>query len=427
MGITRRGFMGGVGAAAGAGLGMGWGGSLEAALASFEGASPEAVAADEDFWSVIQEAYTVDRGLINLNNGGVSPSPRIVQEAHVRYQAQSNEAPSYTMWRLLEPRKELVRQKLGRLAGTDPEQIAITRNATESLDTVIFGLDLEPGDEIVSTTQDYPRMVNAWRQREQRDGVVFRQVTLPMPCEDSGPIVDAFREAITERTKVLHFCHVINLTGAILPVREIAALAEGRDIQVIVDGAHSFGHFEFDIPSLGGDYFGTSLHKWLCAPFGTGLLWMKKERIAPLWPLLAHTEAHSEDIRKFEQTGTYPVPIPLAIGEAVEFHERIGSARKEARLRYLRDYWVERLRDLPGFRLHTSLDPERSCGIATFELEGIAPNDLNRKLLQDHKIVLTGIDHEDFRGTRVSPHVYTSPRELDIFVDAVRRVAENGI
>ncbi len=427
MGMTRRGFIESFGAA----TALGWTASPASAAPGpwpeLEGRSVEDVARDEDFWAVIQAAYPVDRALINLNNGGVSPSPRTVQEALRRDLAYSNGAPSYTMWRHLEPRKELVRQRLARLAGAPAEEIAITRNATESLDTVIFGLNLEPGDEVLTTDQDYPRMINAWRQRELRDGIVLRQISIPTPPPSREAIVSAFRAGLSERTKVVHLCHMINLTGTLLPVREIADLVRGRDVQVIVDGAHSFAHIDFAIPDLGVDYFGASLHKWLSAPIGTGLLWVRSKRIGPLWPLFAHTEASSTDIRKLEQIGTYPVPIPLAISEAIQFQEQIGTARKEARLRFLRDYWVDRLQDLEGFCLHTSRDPGLSGGIATFELVGVPVRDLGAYLLTKHQIITTGINHPQFSGLRISPHVYTSLRELDHFVAAVRTAAQDGI
>jgi len=397
------------------------------------------VARDEDFWYPVQQAYTTNRAMINLNNGGVSPSPLKVQQALNRYYELANQAPAYTMWRLLEPGKELVRERLARLAGCTPEEIAITRNASESLETIIQGIELEPGDEVLTTNQDYPRMLTTWRQRQQREGIVLKELAFEAPLSSKEAFVQRFREEITPKTKVIMLCQVVFLNGQILPVRAICDLAHQHGIPVIVDGAHAFAHLAYDIPSLGCDYFGTSLHKWLCAPFGTGLLYVRKERIPSLWPLFADADPHRDDIRKFEEIGTHPCPIPLSIGEAVQFHEGIGSERKEARLRYLKNYWAERLHDLPRVRLQTSLAPEQSCAIATMEIEGIEPGDLANHLFSKHRIFVTSIDHpvhpdlsqakydRPYRGIRVTPHVYTTLRELDIFVDAVHAIVRDGI
>src|SRR5437868_271957 len=345
-------------------------GGISRILAATRGVtdSPEAIAKDETFWREIQQAFTVDRSLINLNNGGVSPSPRVVQEALVRHLAYSNEAPVHTMWRVLEPQIETVRQRLARHFGCDPEELAITRNASESLEICIFGLNLKPGDEVLTTNQDYPRMLNAWRQRERREGIKLNTISFPVPPPSLDDLYSRFERAITPRTRVIHFCHITNLTGQIFPVKRICQLGRERGIEVIVDGAHAFAHFPFTHADLDCDYYGTSLHKWLLAPHGTGFLYVRKSKIKNLWAVMASEERNDDNIRKFEEIGTHPAANHNAIAEALTFHEGIGAERKAARLRYLFHRWAKRLDGQPGVRLLTSYDPQQSCGLANISL-----------------------------------------------------------
>jgi selenocysteine lyase/cysteine desulfurase len=318
--------------------------SWNSAAQKINGLSPEAAAADEDYWSVVQQGYSVDSNLIILNNGGVSPSPRVVQEAVERYNKLSNQGPSYYMWRILDQGREPLRQKLAVLAGCSPEEIAINRNASEALNTVIYGLDLKQGDEVIGTKQDYPNMIQAYKQRALREGIVYTQLSFSFPIENDAEIVDAFEKAITPKTKLIHVTHIINWIGQIMPVKKICAMAKKHGIEVIVDGAHSFGLLDFKIPELGCDYFGTSLHKFLSAPIGSGMLWIKKEKIEKIWPLLCNSEPRSADIRKFETLGTRSFPIEQGIGEAVNFQNAIGSKRKEERIRYLKNYWAGKVK-----------------------------------------------------------------------------------
>ncbi|MFQ5889294.1 MAG: aminotransferase class V-fold PLP-dependent enzyme [Gemmatimonadota bacterium] len=399
---------------------------IAAELAARPGA-PDQVAADEDFWDEVARAFTVDRSLINLNNGGVSPSPAFVQDAMKRHLDYSNQAPVYTMWRVLEPQREGVRARLAREWNTDAEEIALTRNASESLQICQFGFDLEPGDEILTTNQDYPRMITTFEQRERRQGVVLRQISIPTPAEDTAEVVRRFEEAVTRRTRLILMCHMINLTGQILPVRDVVRMARARGIPVIVDGAHALAHFDFKISDLDCDYYSTSLHKWLFAPHGTGLLYVRRDKIVDLWPLMAASEEMDEDIRKFEEIGTHPAANYLAIAEALTFHQGIGGKRKEARLIYLRDYWARRLLERDRVRLHTSLKPGFACGIATVEIEGIEPGALAAWLWEKHRILSTPITHDEFRGLRISPSVYTTLEELDRFVEVMDLVIRHGL
>ncbi|MEK6253285.1 MAG: aminotransferase class V-fold PLP-dependent enzyme, partial [Gemmatimonadales bacterium] len=375
----------------------------------------------------VARAFTVDRSLVNLNNGGVSPAPGYVQEAMKRHLDYSNEAPVYTMWRILEPQREAVRERVAREWGVDAEEIAFTRNASESLQAVQFGIDLEPGDEVLTTSQDYGRMVTTFQQRERREGIVLKQFPIPVPAEDPAEIVRLFEERITPRTRLILMCHMINLTGQILPVREVVAMARRHDVRVIVDGAHALAHFDFKISDLECDNYSVSLHKWLFAPHGTGLLYVRKERIADIWPLMAAPEGMNDNIRKFEEIGTHPAAPYLAIAEALTFHQGIGGKRKEARLVYLRDSWVDRLLAHDRVRLHTSLKPGLACGIACVEIEGVDPGELTSWLFRQHRIIVTPIKHDEFQGIRVSPSVYTTPEEINRFIDAMQHVVNEGL
>lgn len=382
-------------------------------------------ARDEDFWASVRLAYTVSPTLVNLNNGGVSPQPLVVQEALDRYTRLANEAPSYYMWRTLEANREPLRQELARLAGCSPEELAIVRNTTEALDIAIMGMDLKAGDEVVLTKQDYPNMVHAWKQREKREGIVLKWANFELPIENERDLVRGFLDQFTERTKVVHITHMINWVGQILPSRKIAEEARKRGVRVLIDGAHSFAQVDYKIPDLGGDYFGTSLHKWLCAPFGTGLLYVKKERIRDLWALTPNhlIGPESDDIRKFEGLGTRSIPHEMAIAHALDFHNAIGTARKEARLRFLKDYWTERAAKMPGVRIHTPIKPEFSCALALFSVDGWKPADVASQLESKHKIHVVAIDWENIHGVRVTPHVYTSKRDLDRLLAGIEDIA----
>lgn len=400
--------------------------SWEAAAKKLTGLSPEAVAADEDYWSVIQQSFTVNSNLIILNNGGVSPSPRIVQEAVERYNRLSNEGPSYYMWRILDQGREPLRQKLAILAGCSPEQIAVNRNATEALNTVIYGLELKAGDEVIGTKQDYPNMINAYRQRAQREGIVYTQLNFNFPIENDEEIVSAFERAITPKTKLLHITHVINWVGQILPVRKISQMAHRHGVEVIVDGAHSFGLIDFKIPDLECDYFGTSLHKFLSAPIGSGMLWIRKEKIEKIWPLVCNDKPRSADIRKFETLGTRSFPIEQGIGEAVNFQNAIGSKRKEDRIRYLKNYWAQRVKDIPKVKIHTSFKPEYSCAICGVSIDGMTPGEVDSALFTNYKIHTVGIVWENISCVRITPHVYTRLQDLDKLVMAIEEIAKKG-
>jgi selenocysteine lyase/cysteine desulfurase len=401
---------------------------LDRALQEVAHLTADELAADEDFWYYIQQSFTVNPGIINLNNGGVSPAPRTVQDAMKRYYDLSNEAPSYYMWRVLDQGREPLRRNLARLAGCDAEEIAINRNSSEGLETIIFGLQLKAGDEVVAARQDYPNMINAYKQREKRDGIKMVWINLELPSEDEEYLVQQYVKAFTARTKVVHITHIINWNGQILPVKRIAQEAHKRGIEVVVDGAHSFAHFKFSVPDLDADYFASSLHKWLYAPIGSGLLYVKKDKISKIYPLFATSDDPLKpDIRKFEALGTRPFFIEQAIGKAIEFHEMIGSERKEKRLHYLKNYWMEKVKDLPGVKLNTSLHPRWGCAIGNIGITGKKPGELDGFLFNQYKIHSVGIEWENINGVRITPNVYTSTRDLDMLVEGIKAfVKKNG-
>lgn len=388
---------------------------------------PERAAQDEDFWSGIARSFTQDRTLVNLNNGGVSPSPLTVQNSVKRWLDHANSQPPALSLLGFHPEIETVRERLARTFGADAEEIAITRNASESLVTCEMGFDLQAGDEIVTSTQDYPRMITAFRQRERREGVKLVQVRLPVPAEDDAEVVRLFEAAITPRTKLLLICHMINLTGQILPVEPIVAMAARHGVPCIVDGAHALAQLDFKLSDLHCDYYGSSLHKWLFAPHGTGLLYVRREKIAGLWPLIGAEDKQTADIRKFEEIGTHPLANYLGIADALDFHEQLGPARKLARLRWLRDRWAQRLLQNERVKLHTSLDPRWSGGIATVQVTGLETSKLQQWLWNRHRILVTGIVHPEFEGLRVSPSVYTMPDEVDRFAEAIEQAIRSGI
>jgi isopenicillin-N epimerase len=397
------------------------------ASAGVGGATPETLAADEDFWAEIQQAFEVDRSLVNLNNGGVCPSPKVVQDALHRYLEYSNTAPVYSMWQVLEPQIEGVRQRLARSFGCDPEELAITRNASEALEIAQLGIDLDPGDQVLTTDQDYGRMLTTWDQRARRERIVIRKVSFPDPPPSMDYLVDMFARAMTPKTRVLHFCHITNLSGQIFPVRDICRMARSRGIRhIIVDGAHAYGHFPFTRDELECDYYGTSLHKWLLAPIGTGFLYVRREKIEGLWPMMAAPESMNADIRKFEEIGTHPAANHNAIAEALTFHQGIGGERKAARLRYLRNRWMERLDGQRGVRLYTSYDPAQSCALANVGISGVDPEALTEWLWQTRRIIVAPIGHEACTGIRVTPNVYTTIEEIDRFAEAMEGVIAEG-
>ena len=389
------------------------------ALTAAQDRPAAAIAADEDFWAAVRNEFTIDRLVVNLNNGHVSPAPRTVQEAMRRYLDYSNMGPYPTMIRQLEPKVEMARQMIAETAGCDPDEIAITRNSSEALEIAQLGVKLDRGDEVLTTNQDYPRMLTTFDQRARREGIRVKQISFPVPAISLEDLYQRFEQAVTPATRLILVCHITNRTGQIFPIRRICDMAHARGIKVIVDGAHAFNHFPFQISDLNCDYYGVSLHKWTFAPVGTGFLYVRKPLIRETWALMASAERQDGDIRKFEEIGTHPSANFAAICEAITFNQNIGIDRKAARLRYLRDRWANALGSHPKIRILHNPSPEMSCGIGMLGLpDGDLPA-LGRALETKHGIYTAVAGHPEYTGMRITPSVYTTLRDIDYFVRAV--------
>jgi selenocysteine lyase/cysteine desulfurase len=391
-------------------------------------ASSGALADDEEYWAQIQRAFDDDHSVVNLNNGGVSPAPTHVLEAMIRDLRFSNMIPVDHMWNVLEPRVEVARRRLADMFGCDLEEMAITRNASEAQENMILGLDLKRGDEVIITNQNYGRMTTTWEQRERRDGIVVKKLSFKVPPPSDEYLVKLFRDAITPRTKVIEITHITNLTGQILPVRDIVRMARERGIITFVDGAHAFAHFPFTRDELDVDFYGTSLHKWLHAPIGTGFLYVRRDKIKSLWPLMAAPATMDDNIRKFEEIGTHPAANHNAITLAAAFNQQMGLERKAARLRFLRDRWAKRvLAESERMHVLTPLDNTHACGIAMVNIDGVDTPKLQQWLWSKHKVFTVAIVHPEFHGLRVTPSVYTMRDEVDLFADLMFKAAKTGI
>lgn len=424
----RRKFLQQLGAAAAASsflplLDQGWWAEVRQESLRLNEIPAEKAASEEDFWGMVRKAYYPPADFINLENGYFSPCPRPVFNRMRAYQEEVNQLSSFYMRTRMHEEKETLRLKLAEFSGVSTDEIAFTRNTTESLDILIHGMNLKPGDEVITTHQDYGSMLEAFDQQAERVGFKVNRIQIPVVPENASEYVDAFRAAITDKTKVILVTHLINLNGQILPAREITEMARKSGIEVIVDGAHSFAHLDFRLPDLDCDYFGCSLHKWLGAPLGNGLLFVRKHKIKDIWPLFGDTGKGREDIRKFEHQGTRPPADYLAISDAIDFHQTLGGEKKEARLRYLKNYWAEQVKDVEGVQLNTSLNPAHSCAIANIAIEGMEPKAVSETLMKDHGIFTVAIQTKQIKGVRVTPHLYNTLEELDQLAAAIRQLA----
>jgi isopenicillin-N epimerase len=392
------------------------------------GLGPEEVAVDEDFWFPVQQAFAINRNYINLNNGTVQNGLRIVQEAVARH----SDFTSNTAWHsmaILNKEIESCRRRLGFHLGCDPEELVICRGGSEAGEIPIMGFDLKPGDEVVTTNQDYPRLVGSWKQRVKRDGIVLKIAKLPAPPVPLDLFYKLVEEQLTPRTKVILVCHMTHWTGQMAPVRRISDMAHAKGIEVIVDGAHGFMQVPFKLADLGCDYYTASLHKWLMAPPGNGFVRIPKDRISKIWPLTPPWDDTPNDIRRFEDIGTRTPANRVAIAEAITFNESIGIERKSARLRYLKERWANRLRQLPKVRFYTSLDPAESCAIATIGIEGLDMDKLTAHLLDKWGIIVSTIKHPDglVNGIRAVVNVSLTVREIDTFADVLENIVRKGL
>ncbi|CAM3376892.1 aminotransferase class V-fold PLP-dependent enzyme [Zobellia roscoffensis] len=378
---------------------------------------------DEDFWLKVREDYKLKPDYINLESGYYNIIPTPTLEALHKNIDKINYEGSYYMRTVQWENKARMTEKLGKLIGTTTKNIIITRNATESLDMVIMGLDWKTGDEAVYALQDYGAMKLMFEQVAKRYGVINKEVSVPNHPKSDEEIVAVYEKAITPNTKLLMVSHMINITGHILPVKKICQMAHEKGVQVLVDGAHCIGHFEFDITDLECDYYGSSLHKWLAVPLGTGLLYVADEHIDTLWPIFAEAKREPGDISRLNHTGTIPVYHDLTIENAIDYYNLLGGAKKEARMRYLQEYWTSKVRNLPGILLNTPKESYRACGIANVGIEGMEPADLAKKLLDDYQIFTVAVKYANVNGCRITPNVFTTTDELDTFVKALKEMA----
>ena len=406
---------------------------VKEAAQSVANMTPDEVAKDEFYWREIQLAFKLDRSLINLNNGFTCPAPRVALEAVWRYMDMVNMLPVHYQGQIA-GNVQTIRRRMAMEFGCDPEEVALTRGASESLQIAQNGLDLKAGDEIVTTEQDYPRMLTTWDQRMRREGIKVTRLQFPVPATQDF-LYNMFEKAITPRTKVFHFTHITNLTAQLFPVQRLSRLARSKGIVTIVDGAHALGHFPFKLRDLECDAYGVSLHKWLLAPLGNGLLYVRKDSIPKFWPLQAAPEQQDNDIRKFESIGTHPWAIRAGLGESLAFHQAIGAERKAARLRYLTLRWANALKAKPRIKILTDLsEPAQAWGVGAVTIEGVDVRNLAKFMYDNYRIVVVplvgGVPPNsvfDYQALRVSPNVYTTLEEIDTFVEAMGEALKTEI
>lgn len=392
-------------------------------LSTYERHTTDEIAQDDGFWKQIRGEYRLKPDYINLENGYFCIAPQSTFDAFLKNVADLNYQGSYYMRTRLADDKIAVRKLLADFAGCPFEEIIVTRNTTESMDTVIAGTDWKAGDEAVMAEQDYGSMLDMFKLQARRYGIVNRIISIPNHPTSDDEIISLYEKAITPKTLLLMVCHMINISGQILPVKKICEMAHRHGVEVLVDGAHAFAHFKFDLVDLGCDYYGSSLHKWLSVPIGTGMLYVRKDKIAKLWPIFGDSGYADDDIRKLNHTGTHPIHTELTIGAAIEFHQRLGSERKEARLRFLQEYWTKQVRDLPGIVVNTPRESHRACGIANVGVTKLKPAELAKMLLEKYKIWTVAIDYANIHGCRITPNVFTTTQELDVLVKALKESA----
>lgn len=381
------------------------------------------LAEDEDFWAKIRQGYKLKSDYINLENGYYCLMPEETMNHYLEHVKYVNLHASFYMRKLMHEKHEEIRQKLADLAGCSTDEIVVTRNSTEALDLVISGIHWKKGDEAIMAEQDYGAMLNQFKLMENRFGIVNKLVSLPNHPKNDDEIVSLYEAQITKKTKLLMICHMVNITGHVLPVKKICDMAHEHGVEVLVDGAHSFAHVDFKVPDLNCDYFGTSLHKWLSTPLGAGFLYVKKDKIKNLWPLFGERELPEDDIMRLNHTGTKPVHVDLGISNAIDFHNAIGGERKASRLKFLKEYWTNKVKDNPKIILNTPWDEGRYGAIANVLIEGMTARDMELELMDTYKIHVVRVKRPNVHGVRVTPNLYTSTDELDMLVEALQKMA----
>ncbi|MGY6744319.1 MAG: aminotransferase class V-fold PLP-dependent enzyme [Cecembia sp.] len=397
--------------------------ALSKTIEAYAHIPPAMLAKDENFWAEIRTGYKLKPDYINLENGYYCFIPQETLEGYIDWIREINYQGSWYFRTVQWDNKDKAAARLAAKFGGTEDEVAITRNATESLDIIISGYPWEKGDEAIFAHQDYGSIKNMFELVSRRYGMVNKIVDIPLHPQSDEEIVKIYEEAITPNTKLIMVSHMINITGQILPVKKICDMAHSKGVEVMLDGAHCIAHFDFKIDDLGCDYYACSLHKWLSVPLGAGLLYVKKDKINKIWPLMAPYELDHPNIKNLNHTGTHPVATDLAVNNAIDYFEKIGAKRKEERLRYLQLYWSDQVRDIPGVLLNTPADPSRSCGIANVGIKGLEPNDMANILLDKYGIYTVGINYAGVYGCRITPNIYTTPAELDVFVKAIKEMA----
>ena len=396
---------------------------LDELMSSIGHLSDDALATHEDFWLKIRADYRLKSDYINLENGFYGIMPKYIEDHYIDHLKEINFQGSYYMRTVQMENKKTSAARLSKMAGCLPEELIITRNTTESLNLIIQGQKWKKGDEAIMALQDYGAMRNQFRLMERRFEITVREVSIPNHPKNDEEIVALYESVITPKTQLLMVCHMVNITGQIMPVQKICDMAHRYGVRVVVDGAHAFGHIQFSIEDLHCDYYGTSLHKWLTVPLGAGFLYVKKDQIAGVWPLFAEDSRDPEDISRLNHVGTYPVHTDLAIINAVDYHHKIGGSKKEARLRYLQKYWTDQVRDLPRVVVNTPVESNRYCAIGNVGIETIEPADFANELLNDYQIWTVAINRPGVRGLRITPNLFTTLKELDVLVKAIKELS----
>jgi selenocysteine lyase/cysteine desulfurase len=386
--------------------------------------APEALAADNAFWEQIRNQYLLKPDYINLENGYYNFLPQPLLNKYIEHIKEINYQGSYYMRTVQWENKQKSVVALAGIAGCSPEELIITRNTTESLDTIIGGIHWQTGDEAIMAEQDYGAMLDMFKLVSDRYGVVNKYISVPNHPKDDDEIVALYKNAITTKTKVILVSHMINITGQILPIKKICEMAHQQGVQVIVDGAHAFAHIQYSIADLGCDYYAASLHKWLSVPLGAGILFVKKDLIKNIWPLIGDGEKDLNKIKRLNHTGTHPVHTDLTIPDSIAYYQMIGPAKKEARLRWLQQYWTSQVKDNPSIILNTPTDAARACAISNVGIKGMKPAILAERLMKEHKIFTVAIDYANVHGCRITPNLYTTTKELDQFVQALHTISK---
>ena len=378
---------------------------------------------EDELWKTVRSHYTLKDEYINLESGYYNIIPNPILDHFINHVKHVNIEGSYYMRKDLNKNKDRVTSELANLVGSTPEQIAITRNATESLDLVISGFPWKKGDEAIYAKQDYGTMKEMFEQISDRYGVVNKIISVPNHPKNDEEIVSLYESQITSKTKLIMVCHMINITGQILPIKKICEMAHSYGVEVMVDGAHCVGHFDFSIDDFNCDYYGSSLHKWLATPLGAGLLYVNKNKTHRIWPLLANGNTNKSDIKRLNHIGTHPVHTDLAISNSIDYIKWIGMERKENRMRFLQRYWSDQLRNIKNVVVNTPIDMQRSCGIGNVGLTNMSPSKMEKLLFDKYNIFTVAIDYANVKGCRISPNIFTTTEELDTFVEAVKEMS----